>query len=69
MTRYGRFGVRKILYMGALVASRHNSRMKLFYEHLLAQGKPKKVALVAVMRKMIVILNAMLQSHTDYLMT
>jgi len=62
----GRFNVRKVLYMAALVASRHNRRMKAFYEGLLARGKKKKVALVAVMRKMIVMLNAMVQNNEPY---
>lgn len=66
MTKYGRHGVRKILYMGALVAIRHNSKFKYFYEKLIAAGKPKKVAIVAVMRKMVVILNAMLMSKKAF---
>jgi transposase len=47
------------LYMGALVATRCNPTVKVFYERLLAAGKPKKVALVACMRKLLVILNAL----------
>lgn len=66
MIKYGRFGVRKILYMGALVASRHNPKFQAFYEKLIAAGKAPKVALVAVMRKMIVILNAMIQSRKHF---
>jgi transposase len=60
--RYGRFGIRKVLYMGALSACRYDPKLKAFYQRLISAGKPKKVALVAVMRKMIVILNAMLSS-------
>ena len=56
----GRSRVRAVLYMGALVASRHNPAIRDFYQRLLAAGKPKKVALVASMRKLLVILNAML---------
>lgn len=52
----GRFFVRKALYMTALVAARHNEKMTTFYRRLLAAGKPAKVALVAVMRKIIVCL-------------
>jgi transposase len=52
--------------MAALVASRHNPVIRAFYEHLLSRGKPKKVALVACMRKFLVILNAMLRSHTPW---
>lgn len=65
-TKYGRFGVRKILYMGALTASRYNPKLKMFYKKLIDAGKPPKVALVAVMRKMIVILNAMIQSRKAF---
>ena len=43
----GRSRVRAVLYMGALVASRHNPAIRDFYQRLLAAGKPKKVALVA----------------------
>lgn len=62
----GRFHVRKALYMAALVATQHNSKMKTFYERLLAAGKAKKVALVAVMRKIIVCLNAMIKNNERY---
>jgi len=57
----GRFNVRKILYMAALSAIRFNPTMKKFYERLKKQGKHSKVAIVAVMRKMIITLNAMLR--------
>jgi transposase len=66
MTKYGRFEVRRALYMGALVASRHHPKFRAFYEKLKAAGKAPKVALVAVMRKMIVILNAMVQSKKHF---
>lgn len=66
MTRYGRSSVRKVLYMGALTACRYNAKLKLFYEKLRATGKPAKVAIVAVMRKMIVILNSMIASKTAF---
>jgi transposase len=65
-TQFGRKQVRKILYMAALVAAHHNKRLKDFYQRLVAKGKLKKVALVAVMRKMLVILNAMVQSNTAF---
>ena len=55
----GRSRVRAVLYMGALVASSHNPAIRDFYQKLLAAGKPKKVALVASMRKLLVTLNAM----------
>jgi transposase len=57
----GRSSVRAALYMAALVGSRHNPILKAFYERLVASGKPKKVALVACMRKLLVILNAMMK--------
>jgi transposase len=60
----GRASVRAALYMGALIATRHNPVLKEFYERLLASGKPKKVALVACMRKLLVILNALMRNRT-----
>ena len=62
----GRSRVRQALYMSALVASRHNPHIKEFYERLVASGKPKKVALVACMRKLLVILNALLRDRTPW---
>ena len=62
----GRSRVRAVLYMGALVASRHNPAIRDFYQRLLAAGKPKKVALVACMRKLLVILNAMLKHGSPW---
>jgi transposase len=54
----GRASLRCVLYMAALVACRYDPKIKVFYERLRAAGKPGKVALVACMRKMLVILNA-----------
>jgi transposase len=62
----GRAPVRAALYMGALVATRHNPIIGEFYERLLAAGKPKKVALVACMRKLLVILDAMIRNRTPW---
>ncbi len=62
----GRAQVRQGIYMAALVASRHNPTIKAFYENLLEKGKPKKVALVACMRKMLVILNAMVRDNRSW---
>jgi transposase len=62
----GRSGVRAALYMGALVATRHNPQIKEFYERMLTAGKPKKVALVACMRKLLLILNAVLKHRTPW---
>jgi transposase len=60
--RGGRTDLRCTLYMATLVATRHNEVIKRFYQRLLAAGKPKKVALVACMRKLITILNAMVRT-------
>jgi transposase len=57
----GRSYPRHILYMAALTASRSNPTMRKFYQRLIAAKKKAKVALVAVMRKLIVILNVMLE--------
>ena len=62
----GRFYIRKLLYMAALVAIRYNTRMKDYYQCLKARGKESKVALTAVMRKIIITLNAMLKNQQDW---
>lgn len=62
----GRAAVRSVLYMGALVASQHNPVINALYKRLLARGKPKKVALVACMRKLLVMLNAMLRDKQPW---
>ena len=62
----GRAHVRTVLYMGTLVGTRYNPRIKTFYERLLAAGKVKKVALTACMHKFLTILNAMLKHRTPW---
>ena len=62
----GRMPVRNVLYMAALSASRYNSALKAFSKRLAAAGKKSKVIIVAVMRKMIVTLNAMLRDDTPW---
>lgn len=62
----GRSRIRASLYMAALVASRHNPVISAFYQRLLDAGKAKKVALTACMRKLLVILNAMLKNHSPW---
>jgi transposase len=57
----GRADVRAVLYMAVLGATRHNPVIRAFYERLVTKGKPKKVALVACMRKLLTILNAMVR--------
>lgn len=60
--RGGRIKVRRVLYMAATVAARFNPILKAFYQRLVAAGKPKKVALTAVMRKLVVLLNQLLKN-------
>jgi transposase len=60
----GRGKVRSVLYMGTLSAIRSNPQIKLFYGRLVEKGKNKKLAITACMRKLLVILNAILQKET-----
>lgn len=60
--RGGRGNLRVKLYMAAVCASRYNSILKAFYQGLLAKGKPAKVALTAVMRKLVVLMNKLLRN-------
>jgi transposase len=60
----GRASVRSAMYMAAMVASGCNSVIKRFYERLIEAGKPKKVALIACARKLLVILNTMVKNGT-----
>ena len=62
----GRARVRTALYMGALVASRFNPIIRDFYQRLLSAGKPKKLALTACMRKLLIILNSMLKYGSSW---
>jgi transposase len=62
----GRAPVRATLYMATLVATRHNPIIRTFYRRLRAAGKPPKVAIVAAMRKLLTILNAMLKHQTAW---
>lgn len=66
MVSGGRSGVRAALYMSALVASRYNKTIKIFYQRLRAAGKPPKVALVACMRKLLTILNAIVREQKPW---
>lgn len=59
----GRSGVRRTLFMATLSASQHNPVIRAFYQSLLKRGKEKKVALTACMRKLLVILNAMVRKE------
>ena len=62
----GRTTVRTVLFMAALVATRHNPVLKAFYQHLLQAGKPKMLALLAVARRLLVILNAILRDKRPW---
>jgi transposase len=61
--RRGRSGVRCALFLGAMVAARHNPLLKAFFDRLVATGKPKMVAIIAVARKLVTILNAILRDQ------
>lgn len=63
-TRGGRPEVKRVLFMAAMVAAKHDPKQRDFYQRLLAQGKKPLVALTAIMRKLVVICNAMLQPGT-----
>jgi transposase len=62
----GRFEIRRVIYMAALVASRHNPTIQTFYLRLIAAGKLPKVALVACMRKLLTTLNAMVRTNRPW---
>jgi transposase len=62
----GRTAVRTALFMGALVAARHNPVLKAFRDRLVASGKPKLVALIATARKLLVILNAIMRDKQPW---
>ena len=62
----GRATVRRTLYMAAVLAARHNAPLRHFYQRLRTAGKPAKVALVAVMRKLLTILNAILRDQQPW---
>lgn len=60
----GRAQLRRVLYMAALTAARHNARVKAFYQKLRANHKPFKVAITACMRKLLAIINVMIRDNT-----
>jgi transposase len=62
----GRATVRAVLYMAALVATRRNAVIKAFYQRLVAAGKPKKLVLVACMRKLLTMLNMIVRTKTPW---
>lgn len=62
----GRTAVRTALFMGAMVAKQHNPNLRTFFDRLVAAGKPKLVAIIAVARKLLTILNAILREHRPW---
>jgi len=62
----GRSQVRSVLYMATLSAVKHNPAIKVFYERLVNKGKPKKTALVACMRKLIIVANSMIRNNMEW---
>jgi transposase len=62
----GRTAVRAALFMGAMVAKKHNTVLKAFFDRLVAAGKPKMVALIAVARKLLTILNAIVRDSQPW---
>jgi len=65
-TQGGRPAIRAVLYMCTLVATRHNPVIKDFYQRLVLAGKPKMVALIASMRKLLTILNSMIKNNRSW---
>jgi transposase len=62
----GRTAVRAAIFMGAMVAKKHNPVLKTFFDRLVAAGKPKLVALIAVARKLLIILNAIVRDNRPW---
>ena len=62
----GRANVRTALFMGAMVAKKHNPVLKAFFDRLVAAGKPKMLALIAVARKLLTVLNAIVRDHRPW---
>ena len=67
--RGGRANLRRALYMPALVATRCNPELKAKYENLIAAGKPAKLAITAIMRKLIILANALLRDDREWAKT
>ena len=62
----GRAAVRRSLYLAALTAARHDPNMKAFFQHLLDNGKPAKLAIIAVARKLVVLANVLVSENRLY---
>jgi transposase len=65
-TSGGRASVRSVLFLASLSAARHNPQLRLFHQRLIAAGKPKMVALIAVARKLVILLNAILRDQKPW---
>jgi transposase len=66
ISKAGNARLRQALYMAALSASQHNPPLRRFYQRLLARGKPKPLALVAVARKLLVLMVTLLRHNRTY---
>jgi transposase len=62
----GRTSVRNVLYMAALAAIRHNPVIRATYQRLVNRGRPKKVAIVACLRQLLTILNAIVRTKSPW---
>lgn len=62
----GRSALRQVLYMSAMGSIRWNADMKMFYERLRQAGKPPRVALIAVLRKILTVLNSVITRQTSW---
>jgi transposase len=62
----GRAPIRRSLYMATVTAIKHNPVIRTFFHRLVAAGRPGKVAVIAAMRKLLTILNAMLRDHRPW---
>jgi transposase len=62
----GRSGIRRVIFMAALVAARYNPQLKAFRDKLVNAGKPKTLAIIAVARKLLTILNAIIRDHKPW---
>jgi len=67
ISKNGKGIYRKILYLPTLCATIHNQKIKIFYQRLLAHHKAKKLAVIASMRKLLLIAHAMYQNKTEYI--
>ena len=66
MIEGGRKTVRSALFIAAMVAARHNPVLKTFYERLIRAGKPKVLAITAVARKLLTVLNAIIRDRKPW---